>query len=141
MLVVQKEDELGCIQTELVDTKRSHEEQISELQHDHLVQLTLLEQRLNNQHVEELDRAQGKHKDEIMAMEENHLAQKNQMHHLDCRHLVSLSQVDLHRYPWPSLLELIRAFLVNRQTGTSRGMTLSSPACYPMEQQLWMLHQ
>ena len=56
LFVVQKEDELGCIQSELVDTRRSHEEQISELQNDHLEQLTCLEQRLNNQHVDELDR-------------------------------------------------------------------------------------
>ncbi|XP_071786432.1 uncharacterized protein [Asterias amurensis] len=100
-LTVQKEDELGCIQRELVDTRRSNEEQISELQNDHLEQLTCLEQRLNNQHVDELDRVQDKHKSEITAMKEDHIAQISEVtsshhqavHEMEEHHIEEVSEI------------------------------------------------
>ncbi|XP_038055292.1 CAP-Gly domain-containing linker protein 1-like isoform X2 [Patiria miniata] len=97
----QKEEELGCIQHELVDTRRSNEEQVAKLQTDHLEQLRQQDERLQEQYTEQLLSTQSEHKQAINSLTEEHLTQISALtfsHHqavqeMEEHHIVEVSKI------------------------------------------------
>ncbi|XP_022079440.1 CAP-Gly domain-containing linker protein 1-like isoform X3 [Acanthaster planci] len=78
-LTAQKEEELGCIQRELVDTRRCNEEQVAKLQTQHLEQLKEQEERLNSQHEEQLQTTQSEHKQAMNSLKEENVKQISEL--------------------------------------------------------------